>query len=117
MSLLTVLALAGVGTTAVAIGTEVSNSLVTHFGVTGNILNTKVNDILSVGTERVKVLNVDLESSRIRVLRAVDGTVSTAHTIGKYLLEDPRKLLVNVGFLPLTIIEKTSRFILILLRQ
>ena len=94
------LAIVGVGTTAVAIGTDGVTGLVTYFNVGGNLFSPSIkeNDILSVGTERVKVLNVDLESSRIRVLRAVDGTVSTAHTIGKYLLEDPRKLLVNVGY-------------------
>ena len=35
------------------------------------------NDILGIGTERVKVLNVDKKRSRIRILRAVDGTVAT----------------------------------------
>jgi len=92
-----VLRLAGVGTTAVAIGTEAVTGLVTYFSVTGNILDTKVNDVLGIGTEKVKVLNVDFENSRLRVLRAVRGTVSAGHTIGKLLLEDPRNFDIRTG--------------------
>ncbi len=92
-----VLRLAGVGTTAVAIGTEGVTGLVTYFSVTGDILNTKVNDVLGIGTEKVKVLNVDFENSRLRVLRSVSGTVSAGHTIGKFLIEDSRNLNINTG--------------------
>ena len=92
-----VLRLAGVGTTAVAIGTEGVTGLVTHFSVTGDILATKVNDVLGIGTEKVQVLNVDFENSRLRVLRAVRGTVSAGHTIGKFLIEDSRNFDINTG--------------------
>ena len=92
-----ILRLAGVGTTAVAIGTEGVTGLVTHFSVTGDIINTKTNDILGIGTEKVKVLNVDFNNSRLRVLRAVNGTVSAGHTIGKFLIEDSRNLDINTG--------------------
>ena len=92
-----VLRMAGVGTTAVAIGTEGVTGLVTHFSVTGDILATKVNDVLGIGTEKVKVLNVDFENSRLRVLRAVRGTVSAAHTIGKFLIEDSRNFDITTG--------------------
>ena len=89
--------MAGVGTTAVAIGTEGVTGLVTHFSVTGDILATKVNDVLGIGTEKVQVLNVDFENSRLRVLRAVRGTVSAGHTIGKYLIEDSRNFDISTG--------------------
>ena len=92
-----VLRLAGVGTTAVAIGTEGVTGLVTHFSVTGDILATKVNDVLGIGTEKVQVLNVDFENSRLRVLRAVRGTVSAGHTIGKFLIEDSRNFDISTG--------------------
>ena len=92
-----ILRMAGVGTTAVAIGTEGVTGLVTHFSVTGDILATKVNDVLGIGTEKVKVLNVDFENSRLRVLRAVRGTVSAAHTIGKFLIEDSRNFDIKTG--------------------
>ena len=92
--------IAGVGTTGVAIGTDGITGLVTFFNLVGDLYsdNIRENDIISAGTERVKVLNVDKLSSRIRVLRAVDGTVSTSHTIGKYIYEDPRRLTVKVGY-------------------
>ena len=90
--------IAGIGTTSVAIGTAGNTGLVTYFSVSGNIFDTRENDILTVGTEKIKVLNVDYLSSRLRVLRESQGTVSTAHTIGKLVIEDPRKLTVNSGY-------------------
>ena len=41
---------------------------------------------------------MDTLSSRIRVLRAVEGTTGTSHTIGKFIYEVPRKLKINAGF-------------------
>ena len=92
--------IAGVGTTGVAIGTDGVTGLVTYFSLVGDLAfsNIRENDILAAGTEKVKVLNVDKLSSRIRVLRAVEGTVATSHTIGKFIYEDPRKLTINVGY-------------------
>ena len=62
--------IAGVGTTGVAIGTDGVTGLVTFFNLVGDLSSDKIreNDIISAGTERVKVLNVDKLSSRIRVL-------------------------------------------------
>ena len=91
------LRIVGVGTTAISIGNESITGLVTYFSVTGSIFATKVNDVLNVGTEKVKVLNVDFENSRLRVLRSVRGTVSTAHTIGKFLTEDSRNFDISTG--------------------
>jgi hypothetical protein len=48
--------------------------------------------------KKIKVLNVDALSSRIRVLRAVEGTTGASHTIGKYIYEDSRKIKINSGF-------------------
>lgn len=94
------LTIAGVGSTGVAIGTDGITGIVTYFKVTGNISypNIRENDILSVGAEKIKVLNVDALSSRIRVLRAVEGTTGTSHTIGKFIYEVPRKIKINAGF-------------------
>ena len=91
--------LAGVGTTAVAIGTDGATGIVTHLSVWGNLTfpTIRSNDILGVGTEQVKVLNVEPHLSRIRVLRAVNGVTGVSHTITTELLEDPRKLTVNPG--------------------
>ncbi len=62
-------------------------------------------DILGIGTEKVKVLNVDFDNSRLRVLRAVSGTVSAGHTIGKFLIEDSRNFDISTG------ITSTYKFI------
>ena len=91
--------LAGVGTTAVAIGTDGVTGVVTHLSVWGDLTFPIIrsNDILGIGTEQVKVLNVEAHLSRIRVLRAVNGVTGVSHTITTELLEDPRKLTVNPG--------------------
>ena len=95
-----ILKIAGVGTTSVAIGTDGVTGIVTYFRVSGDLSYPSIreNDILSIGTEKVKVLNVDALSSRIRVLRAVEGTTGSSHTVGKILYEVPRKLKINSGF-------------------
>ncbi|MHA2274894.1 MAG: hypothetical protein ACXAC2_03970, partial [Candidatus Kariarchaeaceae archaeon] len=50
------------------------------------------NDILKIEQERVKVLNVDKLSGRIRVLRGVDNTLAVEHSAGTILRDDPRKI-------------------------
>ena len=55
------------------------------------------NDILSIGQEKVKVLNIDQKTSRIRVLRGQNGTVAVAHTNSIALYEDPRKFIITSG--------------------
>ena len=75
--------MSGVGSTSSGLGTAGVTGIVTTFEVTGNIGYPAIreNDILGIGTEKVQVLNVDRKLSRIRVIRAVDGTVSAAHTV------------------------------------
>jgi len=85
---------AGVGSTGVT-------GIITYFSIGGNLSfpTIRENDILGIGTERVKVLSVDLKSSRIKVLRSVDGTVGSSHTTTTVLYEKTRKLIVkNVGY-------------------
>ena len=95
------LTLTGVGTTAVSIGATTETGLVTYLNVSGDLTypsKIKENDILGIATEKVKVLNIDPESSRIRVLREVNGSTGSAHTIGSAIVEDPRKLTIRAGF-------------------
>ena len=94
------LSLTGVGTTAVAIGTDGVTGVVTHFDVSGDLTfpTIRSNDLLGIGTETVKVLNVEEDLSRIRVLRAINGVTGVSHTVTTEILEDPRKLTVNAGF-------------------
>ena len=94
------LTLAGVGLTAVAIGTDGSTGLTTYFSVTGNLgyPHIRENDILQSGTEKFKVLNIDVETSRIRVLRKASGSIGTTLSVGDHFYEIPRKLKISSGF-------------------
>lgn len=89
----TVALTSGIGSTSVT-------GIVTYFSVAGNLNypNIRENDILGIGTEQVKILNIDTRSSRIRVLREINGTVGSAHSVTDILYEIPRKLSVNTGF-------------------
>ena len=83
---------AGVGTTG-------TTGITTYFDIYGfGIDNIIENDIFKIGDEKVKVLNVDKVSSRIRVLREVLGTSGAAHTATTIFYEEPRRFTANVGF-------------------
>jgi hypothetical protein len=85
----------------IILSSEIENTsvtgIVTYFSVLGNLTfpNLRENDILSIGIEQVKVLNIDKISSRIRVLREVNGTVGSSHSIGQILYEIPRKISIS----------------------
>ena len=85
--------------TTLGIGTTGATGLTTYFYVGGALEFPFIrpNDILGIGTEKVKVLNIDKESQRIYVLRAQDGTVGTAHSSREVLLSEPRDFTINVG--------------------
>jgi len=83
------------------VGTTGTTGIITYFSVYGNGLNNerlKENDIFEIEDERVKVLNIDKQSSRIRVLREVDGTTGAAHSATTVLYEDPSRFSAVVGF-------------------
>ena len=87
--------------TTLGIGSTNVTGLTTYFYVSGVLEYPYIreNDILGIGkTERVKVLNVDRSGRRIRVQRAVDGTVGFAYSASEVLNEKPRKFRVNTGF-------------------
>jgi hypothetical protein len=92
--------IAGLGTIGVAIGNTSVTGLVTFFNVSSSLIGSNIvpNDILGIGTEKVKVLNVDRTNSRFRVLREVNGTVGGIHTIGTIISEDPRRFTIDSGF-------------------
>jgi hypothetical protein len=91
---------AGVGTTSSGIGTVEATGIVTYINVVGNLNypNIRENDILQIGTETVKVLNVDLRLSRLRVRRSVNGIVGVSHTVGTGVTSLQRKLTIVSGF-------------------
>ena len=92
--------LSGIGTTTIAIDATGSTGIVTFLNVAGDLSNNRIrsNDILGIGTEKVKVLNIEPLYSRIRVLREVDGTVGSSHSVTTVAYEKPRRLTVNAGF-------------------
>ena len=59
-------------------------------------------DILTIDQEKVRVLNIDTLTGRIRVQRAVEGSAGAAHTNSSILFENPKKLTINVGALKTT---------------
>ena len=84
----------------VGVGTTGATGLVTYFSVRGNLNeeNIRENDIFTIGTEKIKILNIDSVSSRIRVLRSTNNTTGSAHTATELLYENSRKLAINTGF-------------------
>jgi len=72
--------------------------IVTYFDVYGPLSypNITTNDIYSIRDEKLKILEVDNISSRIKVERAYNGTAGLAYTIGESLTENTRKFYVNL---------------------
>jgi hypothetical protein len=85
---------------ATGVGTAGATGIVTYFSISGGIidrgeLSIRDNDIFVLGSEKIRVLNVDTLNSRLRVERAVDGTVSSAHTATTSVVEQSRKFTFN----------------------
>jgi hypothetical protein len=82
------------------VGSTGTTGIVTYFSVYGGLDSdrVRVNDIFDIEDERVKILNIDNVSSRIRVLRGIDGTIGSAHSATTVFYEDPRKFTAKVGF-------------------
>ena len=72
--------------------------IVTYFYVNGNLTNEFVreNDVYQVGAERVKVLNVDRKSRRLRVLRQHQNTVGTSYSSTTLLTDRSRNFSISV---------------------
>jgi hypothetical protein len=94
------LLVSGIGTTTLGISSTGVTGIVTYISVKGSLLypDIRENDILQIEEEKLKVLNVDSISSRIRVLREIDGTVGFAYTANTPIYEISRKFNVNVGY-------------------
>ena len=52
---------------------------------------------MSIGSEKIKVLNIDRQNQRLRVQRAQSGTASTSHLGLTRIFKDPRSFTINVG--------------------
>jgi hypothetical protein len=82
------------------IGSTSYTGLVTYFNVIGNLVEPfiKENDIYQVLNEKVKVLNIDPISSRIRVLRNIEGISGIqTYSVGIAITEATRKFYINLN--------------------
>jgi hypothetical protein len=91
-----------VNTNVLSLSTGIASTsitgIVTYFNVSGPLFFPQIreNDVYQINNEYVKVLNVDTESSRIRVLRNYDNTLGlTSYSSGSFLVEKSRKFLIN----------------------
>ena len=73
--------------------------IVTYINVIGSLTipDLNVNDILGIGTEQVKVLEVDTLSSRIKIRREYNSSIGVAHSQGITIQEYPRKFFADIG--------------------
>jgi hypothetical protein len=76
-----------------------TTGIITYFGVNGNLsFPLKENDTFTINDEKVKILSIDVESSRIKVLRNYLGTSGVnTHQINSQLIEDSRKITFSIG--------------------
>ena len=77
-----------------------TTGIVTFFNLVGdlNSFSIRENDVLGIGTEQVKVLNVDPELSRVRVIRQYNSTIGSSHTTNSLVSAKPR----TFNFAPIT---------------
>ena len=86
----TTLTLTGLGTTTYALDTN--TGIVTFVYVSNtNLDRVTENDVIQIRDERVKVLNVDSLTGRLRIVRAFDGTSIAIHTVGTAATIDQRR--------------------------
>lgn len=69
--------------------------ITTYINVYGN-LNIESNDIYQLDSEKIKVLNVDVDSSRLYIERGYSGSTTGYHTTGATLTEIPRRFTANI---------------------
>ena len=93
------------------IGTASATGVVTFMSVSGDLTNIKENDRfkVGVGTEIIKVLNVDKFASRIRVLRP-SSTIGVSHTASTVLEEIPRTFTFKSGFTTSTNLRENKEY-------
>jgi hypothetical protein len=87
-------------TTISSIASTTNTGLVTYFSVSGNLNfpNIRENDIYQINNEKVKVLNIDKKSARIRVLRNINNISEvTSYASGIALTESTRKFEISFG--------------------
>lgn len=89
------------------ISTQLSNvgataGITTSIRLSDNVNIFEVNDILQVDSEQMKVFGIDTLQNQIDLIRAVNGTVSAAHTFGAAITLLPTKFTYKIPFVPAT---------------
>jgi len=90
--------------TSLGIPTDTVTGIVTFIYVSG-LLNPSTissNDIVRIEGEKFKVLNIDTNSNRLRVIRGYDNTLSVAHSAGTLVRDDPRKIIFTAASISTT---------------
>ena len=80
------------------LGTPATTGITTYIIIASGVLFSPLideNDVLVIGNEKMKVLSVDLKSSRIRVLRNYDSTVGTSYSASTSAFILPRKFFID----------------------
>ena len=81
-----------------SVNSSATTGIITYFNVNGSLDSSRIreNDIYKIENEKVKVLQIDTLSSRIKVLRQYDSTTGAAHTASTVLYEQTRKFTLNL---------------------
>lgn len=81
-----------------SVANPATTGIVTYFNVNGflDFPNIRENDVYEIGNEKVKVLEIDKLSSRIKVLRQYDSTTGAAYTASTVLFEKTRKFTFDI---------------------
>jgi hypothetical protein len=79
------------------VGDELDTGTITFFKVNGNLNYPFImeDDIFTIGEEQIKILSIDLDSNRIKVLRGYNFTTITQHFSNEALIENTRKFYLN----------------------
>ena len=79
----------------IGINSTGSTGIVTFFNINGDLSAIRPNDILEIGNEQAKILNIDEISSRVRVSRDHNSTVGTSQTANTLVSVKPRNFKFN----------------------
>ena len=91
--------LVGLGTTTYALDIIGNSGSPAYLYVNNtNFDKIRENDILQISDEKVKVLNVEKQSGRLRILRGIDGTSSPIHLVGTAATILQNKFLFNSDY-------------------
>ena len=83
-----------------AISPPTVTGIVTYLDVVGSLDESRVreNDVYFLGSEQIKILNINQQKSQLRILRNQYGTVGTSSiSAGTAITENPRKFELSFG--------------------